>query len=149
MVNTIAQILDLRTEASLHDAFQLMEAELMAEIAPLEQALEATVQSMDPATNFRHAAFVGTWRNKIARFLMLVTGFVEHAKSDCFILPKAAGITEVARDMHRRGLAGPFVAWQQRLEHMIDDIDCRVNFCKKCIESEKSGRSSSAFSTEF
>ena len=149
MVNTIAQILNLKTEASLRDAFQLMEAELIAEIAPLEQALETTVQSMDPATNFRHAAFVGSWRNKIARCLMLVTGFVEHAKSDSFLLPKAAGVTEVARDMHRRGLAGPFVAWQRRLEHLIEDIDCRVNFCKKCIESEKNGRSSGAFSTEY
>src|SRR5436190_5513574 len=123
MFNRVAEIFDLQTEDSLKTCFRQMEDELITAIAPLEEMLETPVGSMDPSINYKHADWIGCWRNRICKYHMLVVAFVEHAKSDCFMLPKAAGVTENVREMHQRGLAGPYVAWKCRLEHLIEDDD--------------------------
>lgn len=139
MFNRVAEIFDLTTEDSLKTCFRQMEEELVQAIAPLEKVLDNPVGSMDYQLNHQHADWVGAWRNRLCKYLMLMTAFVEHAKSDCFAIAKAAGVTEEVRKMHRNGLAGPFISWQGRLEKMIEDVDNRVNFCKKCLDSEKKG----------
>lgn len=137
MFNRVAEIFDLKTEDSLKTCFRQMDEELAQAIDPLERVLDNPVGSMDYQTNHQHADWVGAWRNRICKYHMLVTAFVEHAKSDCFAIAKAPGVTDEVRKMHRNTLAGPFIAWQGRLEKLIEDIDSRVNFCKKCLDGEQ------------
>lgn len=139
MFNKVAEIFDLKTEDSLRTCFRQMEEELIQAIAPLEQVLDNPVGSMDYQTNFQHGDWVGAWRNRVCKYLMLVTAFVEHAKSDCFSLVKAPGITDEVRKSHKNGLAGPFMAWHGRLEKLVEDIDNRQNWCKKMLDSERKG----------
>lgn len=147
MFSKVAEIFDLKSEDTLRSAFRTMEEELVEALAPLEEALETPVGSMDPQVNYKHADFIGAQRNRVVKYLMLVVALVEHAKSDCFMLPKGPGVTETVREMHQRGLAGPYVAWKTRLEHLIEDIDNRINFCKKCLDDER--KQKGAFRTEF
>jgi len=125
-----------------------MEDELVEALAPLEESLNTPVGSMDPTINYNHADYIGTWRNRVCKYLMFITALVEHAKSDCFLLPKAPGITDEVRKMHIHGLAGPFISWQGRLEKLVEDVDNRINFCKKCLDDEKKG-GRNAYRLEF
>lgn len=93
--------------------------------------------SPDVPSTFQHMAFVEAWRNRVARYLYLVDGFVSYSKSSQFSLPVEKGTTEAVRDAWKKTLCGPFEAVQRRLENLIESIDSRVNMCKKKVGMEE------------
>lgn len=149
MLNTVAEVLDLRTEENLLAAFKQFELELVTTLRPLEDLLDKSIHTMDPAVNHQHATTVNSWRNRVDKYLMFMVALEGHAKSSLFLLPKTAGVTDSVREAHRRGISAPFTAWAGRLERLIDSIDNCVNLCKKCVASEENGRKSAVARSEF
>jgi hypothetical protein len=139
---TIAQVLKLHTEEAMQATLFQLDEQYEEALMPLTQALARNVFSMDPQTLEAHSGLVESWRDRVARFLMIVSALREHAKSDRFELPREKGITETKREMHQRTLAGGYEAWKVRLENILKAIDSRVNLCKKLLGIESDATSS-------
>lgn len=131
MLSSLAEVLGITDYARLNEVAVQTDSEFREVLKPLSAALAQNVTSSDPVTVREHMGYVESWRDRVTRMLMLTTALVEHAKSDYFKLPDEKGNTEFVRDQYRRRLAGPYIAIQQRLEHLIDSIDSRANLCKK------------------
>lgn len=139
---TIAQLLSIRTEEKLMQVLYKLDEQFEEALQPLTQALAKNIFSMDPITLEAHAGLVESWRDRVAKFLMVASALREHAKSDRFELPREKGITENKREAHQRALSGGFDAWKIRLENIIKAIDSRVNLCKKLLGIEAEGAGS-------
>lgn len=137
MVGSIREILKIVTPEQLQAAFSQFEGELAERVKPLDAVLEKNIMSPDVPSTFQHMAFVEAWRNRVARYLYLVDGFVSYSKSSQFSLPVEKGTTEAVRDAWKKTLCGPFEAVQRRLENLIESIDSRVNMCKKKVGMEE------------
>jgi hypothetical protein len=140
MLNTIAQAHGLLSAKDLQDALAAFEHDLDAALDPLVLQLSRNIITGAPGDISQHMGYVETWRDRVTRFLMVVSACVEHAKSDHFELTAITtekGGTKYApedkREAYRRRLAGGWVALKARLENLIDSIDSRVNLCKKVL----------------
>lgn len=148
MINTVAEALNIRTEDDLRHALLELDHDIEQEISLLTNTLAKNPVSSDVSSIFNHMGFVESWRSRIGRFHMVVSALVAHAKSDEFEIVPAPGIkiTEVKREMHIKRLSGGFSAWQVRLENLLDDIDSRVNLCKKILGVEEAAMPNRKFS---
>jgi hypothetical protein len=48
-------------------------------------------------------------------------------------------MTDGARDAYKRSMTAGYAALVMRLDGLIDDIDSRVNLCKKFTDDERAG----------
>jgi hypothetical protein len=137
MVGSIREILKIETPEQLRAAFLQLEEDLKEKLDIIESLLEKDILSGDVPSIFNHMTYVESRRSAVGRYLYLVDGFVSYAKSSRFSLPAEKGvITEAVREAYKKTLAGPFEAMQRRLENIIDNIDSRVNMCKKKLGVE-------------
>jgi len=139
MISSIREVLAISQVTDLESAFTGFDLEMTETLKPLTEALDHNVLSRDVTSIQTHMAEVESWRDRVVRYQALVTGFVEHAKSAAFLPAKAKGSTELDRDAFRRKVSAGFVAWQKRLEGLIDCIDSRVNLSKKVLFTEVEG----------
>ena len=139
MVGSIREILKIETPDKLRAAFVQLECDLEEKLDIIEAALERNILSPDVPDTMVHMSYIESWRNRIARYLYLVDGFVNYAKSSQFALPAEKGVTEAVRDAYKKSLCGSYEAMQRRLENLIDGIDSRVNMCKKKLGMEFDG----------
>jgi hypothetical protein len=139
MVGSVRELLQIKTPEDLQAAFVEFEEGLEGELAELKNVLDQNILSTDRVASAEHAGYVESYRDQVSRYLYLAAGFVEHAKSSDFLLPSGPGVTDSVRDAWKRKMAGPWVALQLRLEHLIDSIDSRVNLVKKSLETEVRG----------
>jgi hypothetical protein len=139
VIGSIREILKIQTVEDLGAAFLQFDSELDRFLEPLYKALDMNIMSSEVQDIVAHMAYVEKFRGRVTRYFSLAAAFTDYAKSSIFIQPTAKGVTEFVRDAHRRSLAGPFQALSERLEHLIDSIDSRVNLCKKITGMEVVG----------
>jgi hypothetical protein len=139
MVGSIREILKIETAEALQAAFAQLEVDMTAQLSNVDGALAKNILSPDVPDILQHMTYVECWRNRVAKYLYLVDGFVSYSKSSQFSLPVEKGTTETVREAYKKTLAGPYEAMQRRLDNLIDAIDSRVNMCKKKVGMEADG----------
>jgi len=136
MVGNIRDVLKIKTPEDMYKAFHHFEIELDQHLIPLDELLDKNILSGDVTDMEGHMAAVECWRNRASKYLYLADAFVEYAKSQRFAL--GGNVTDAMRRQYEKTLSGPCVALQRRLENLIDNIDSRVNLCKKRMGVETS-----------
>lgn len=138
-VNSIVEILKIRTEKDLHEIMEEFERNVYDSLKPLTDKLRQQVLSQEVQQLELHMTFVESWRDRTARFLMLSTAFEQHGKSHYFLLPSGKNITATDRDAYQRSITGLAAATSVYLEQLLRAIDSRVNLCKKLLYNEGEG----------
>lgn len=137
----IADIINVHSAAEFRSMFASFEEQIEAKLIPLKAYLRRVIMTSEIQQLEMHAAHVERFRSDVTRYLSLATAFVEHGRSSHFkmaqISMKRATIPE--QDSYRRTLTAGYVALAMRLESLVDDIDSRVNLCKKFADGEKAG----------
>ena len=140
----IADIISVQSPAAYRAMFADFERQIEAKLTPLKAYLRKVIMTTEVQQLELHAAHVERWRSDCTRFLSLASAFVEHGKSSHFselkqVQDGGRKLTDGARDAYRRTLTAGYVALVLRLDGLIDDIDSRVNLCKKFTDDEKLG----------
>lgn len=136
MISTIAEAHGLLTAEDMETALLQTEHDLNNALEPLRSQLQVNLLSGDPSDIYMHMGFVESWRDRVARHLVVIQAVYEHSKSDHFELKIDSKPTEFKRDQYRRRLSGGWAALQTGLENLIESIDSRVNICKKRLGVE-------------
>jgi hypothetical protein len=140
----IAHIIRITSPREFKDIFADFESQIEAKLIPLKAYLRKVIMTTEVQQLEQHAAHVERWRSDCTRFLSLASGFVEHGKSSHFLVEKqrqegGRKLTESERDAYRRTLTAGYSALVLRLAGLVDDIDSRVNLCKRFTDNEKAG----------
>jgi hypothetical protein len=135
----IAHIIQVQSPDEFIQMFADFEDQIERTIIPLLALLNKVIMSSEVTQIEQHAAHVDAWRSRITRFASLAAAFVEHGKSSRLMMPKGKGVTDFDREAWKRTLTAAYVGLSRRLEGLIDDIDSRVNLCKKNGDREKAG----------
>jgi len=135
----IKHILAIASATQFLEIFASFEDQIEDTIEPLVGLLNKVIMTREVTQLESHAAEVDAWRERVSRYLSLAVAFVEHGKSSRFILHKSKGIAEFDREAHKRSMTSGYVALQVRLEGLLDDVDFRINNCKKFSDQEKAG----------
>lgn len=142
MLRSIIEIISITDEDRLLSEFREFERALEELLQKLDEELNKQPLSQDIPKLELHMTFVESHRHRVSKYLMLVDAFVEHAKSANFLAIKGKGVTEFDRTAYQKKLTAGMLATQRYLLNTIDDIDSRVNECKKLlgIEGDVGGR---------
>jgi hypothetical protein len=140
----IAHIINIHSPTEFREIFADFEAQIEAKLTPLKVYLRKVIMTTEVQQLELHAAHVERWRSDCTHFLSLASGFVEHGKSSHFLIQKqnqdgGRKLTESERDAYRRTLTAGYAALVIRLAGLVDDIDSRVNLCKRFTDNEKAG----------
>jgi hypothetical protein len=145
-VSRVRQILALTKEEDLVAELAKFEDAIYEAGAPLIRLLGQDVRSTDVISQLDHMTEVERWRERTSRWHSLAKCFVEHCKSDHFIVARTKGVTEFERAAYQKRLTAGFVGLETWLEGLIYSIDSRVNLCKKLAGLEDNGRPNGRFS---
>jgi hypothetical protein len=140
----IAHIIAIHSPAQFLALFADFERQIEAKLVPLKSYLRKVIMTTEVTQLELHAAHVERWRSDCTRFLSLASAFVEHGKSSHFMDLKirqdgGRKMTDGARDAYKRSMTAGYAALVMRLDGLIDDIDSRVNLCKKFTDDERAG----------
>lgn len=138
-VSTIRQILLLTKEEDLKTEMGKFEDAILSAGNDLFHLLSQDVRSTDVLSIIDHMTAVECWRERVCRWHALAKCFVEHCKSDHFILVKQTGVHEADRTAYQKRLTAGFVGVEAWLEGIIWSIDSRVNLCKKLLGLDEAG----------
>lgn len=136
-VSRIQQILAITKEADLLREMSTFEDAIYEAGAPLLRLLALDVRSNDVAVLMDHMTEVERWRERTCRWYSLAKCFVEHCKSDHFLVPKEKGVTDFTRTAYQKRLSAGFIGLECWLEGIVRCIDSRVNQCKKLLGLEE------------
>lgn len=136
-MTTIAQIHQLTTEDSYKEGWSKFEETIDLTLKPLTDKLKQQVLTAEVPQLEQHMTFVESWRDRVAKILMLANAFVNHGKSHRFLLPGGKNITATDREAYQRGIVGAIICIASYLEDLIKSIDSRVNLCKILLRSEQ------------
>lgn len=139
MVNSIVDILKIRTEKDLHDALGDFENAVEQTLKPLTDRLRQQVLSQEVQQLELHMTFVESWRDRTAKALMLATAFEQHGKSHHFLLAGGKNITTTDREAYQKSIVAGASAICVYLEQLLRSLDSRVNLCKKLLGNEAEG----------
>lgn len=142
-VNSAADILKIHTEADLNNAIQEFSDVIDNSLQPLNEALRK--QLLTPAVQQLelHMTFVESWRDRVARTLMLATILLNHGKGHRFLLAGGKNVTSTDREAYMKQLVCAAIGYVDYLAETLKSIDSRVNSCKILLRSEvESGKNS-------
>lgn len=140
----ISDIIDIQSPSDYRNMFRDFETRIEAKLVPLKALLHKVIMTQEVQQLESHSAYVDRWRSECTRFLSLATAFVEHGKGSHFLRLQQSQhggrkMTASEQDSYRRSLTAGYQALVIRLTGLIDDIDARVNLCKKYSDNEKAG----------
>lgn len=135
----MSQILALVKEEDLLTELSKFEDSIYASARPLRELLSKDIRSTDVVSTLDHMTEVERWRERVCRWNGLAVCFVDHCKSDHFLVPKEKGVTDVDRAAYQKRLMAGFVGLQSWLEGLIYCIDSRVNLAKKLVGIDEQG----------
>jgi hypothetical protein len=135
----IKHVIAITSPKQFKALFASFEDQIETVIEPLGVLLNKVIMTRDVTSLEQHAAETDSYRGRVSRFLSLAVAFVEHGKSSHFMLHKSKGIAEFDREAHRRSMTSGYIGLQVRLEGLLQDIDNRVNNCKKFRDQEAAG----------
>jgi hypothetical protein len=136
MISTIRQILEITKEADLKQEFGEFEDSITENLHPLVTLLGKDVRTTEVSSILDHMTGVEKWREKVVRYLSLSSSFVNHCKSDHFIVTKTKGQTEFDRTAYQKKLLAGYAGIEIYLEGLVSSLDSRVNICKKLLGLE-------------
>lgn len=138
-VNTIVEILGIKTEADLRNAVGDFETSVEAVFKSLTDRLRQQVLSSEVQQLEMHMTFVESWRDRVAKALMLSSALEQHGKSHYFLLPGGKNITSTDREAYMRSITAGASALCVYFEQLLRSVDSRVNLCKKLLGNESEG----------
>lgn len=138
-VGSIVEILGIKTEADLIQAMQDFETTLNANIKPLNDRLKQQVLTAEVQQLELHMTYVESWRDRIARYLMLSNALQNHGESSRFLIPTGKNITATDREAYMTGLTNVASSSCKYLVELLRSIDSRVNVCKILLRNEVEG----------
>ena len=139
MVNSIVEILKIRTEKDFHEAVGEFETTIEQNLKPLTDKLRQQVLTSEVQQLEMHMTFVESWRDRVAKALMFASAFEQHGKSHWFLLPGGKNITATDREAYQRNMIAGASAYCVYLEQLLKSVDSRVNLCKKLLGNEAEG----------
>jgi hypothetical protein len=145
-VSKVQQILALVKEEDLVREMGKFEDAIYEAGAPLLRLLAQDVRSTDVVSLLDHMTEVERWRERTSRWHALAKCFLEHCKSDHFIVIRTKGVTDFERTAYQKRLSAGFAGLETWLEGVVDSIDSRVNLCKKLAGLDEAGSRSTRFS---
>lgn len=138
-VNTISEILGLKTEAELKAAINEYEQSMITCFRPLTDRLAQQLLTNEVQQLELHMTFVESWRDRAAKALMLASAFESHGKSHRFLLAGGKGITATDREAYQKDMITSASSQVVYFEELLKSIDSRVNICKKLLGNESQG----------
>jgi hypothetical protein len=135
-VNSIVEILGIKTEADFKTAFGEFEGTVEATFKPLRDKLQQQVLSSEVQQLELHMTFVESWRDRVAKALMFASAFENHGRSHHFLLPSGKNITATDREAYQKSITAGSAALCVYFEQLLRSVDSRVNLCKKLLGSE-------------
>ncbi len=146
-VNTIVEVLGIKTEPEFKAAIGEYESSVILALKPLTDRLSQQVLTSEVQQLELHMTFVESWRDRTAKALMVANAFVSQGKSHHFLLPGGKNITTTDREAYQKSIIGGCSAVASYLEDLIKSIDSRVNLCKILLRNEvEAGVSNRRFS---
>jgi len=145
-VSRVQQILRITKEEDLVCEMGKFEDAVYDAGAPLLVLLSQDVRSTDVVSLLDHMTEVERWRERVCRWHALAKCFLEHCKSDHFIVVRQKGVTDFERTAYQKKLTAGFAGLETWLEGVVDSVDSRVNLCKKLAGLDEAGSRSTRFS---
>lgn len=145
-VSRVTQILKILKEADLMTEMGKFEDAIYEAGDPLLKLLRLDVRSTDVISLLDHMTEVERWRERVGRWHALAETFVQHCKSDHFLVKKDKAVGVLDREAYQKRLTAGFVGLSLWLEGILDSVDSRVNLCKKLAGLDDHGERSSRFS---
>lgn len=144
-VNTIVDILKIKTEPELLRAVGDFEEAIELTLKPLCDQLKKQVMTSEVQQLELHMTFVESWRDRVAKALMLASAFEQHGRSHHFLLAGGKGITATDREAYQKTITAGAAAECIYLEQLLKSVDSRVNLCKKLLGNEAEGNTNRRF----
>lgn len=138
-VNTIVEILGIKTEKDFVGAVGEFESTVVLTFKPLTDRLQQQVLTSEVQQLELHMTFVESWRDRVAKALMLSAAFENHGRSHHFLLPGGKGITATDREAYQKSITAGAAALCVYFEQLLKSVDSRVNLCKKLLGNESEG----------
>lgn len=138
-INTIASILKIKSEPELIKEIEEFEETIELTFKPLQDKLRQQVLTSEVQQLELHMTFVESWRDRVAKGLMLATVFEQHGRSYHFLLASGKGITATDREAYQKNITAGAAGLCIYFEHLLRAIDSRVNICKKLLINEAEG----------
>lgn len=138
-VSSLVDILGIKTEAEFKAAIGDFETTIVSVFKPLTDKLRQQVLSSEVQQLELHMTFVESWRDRVAKALMLASAFEQHGKSHYFLLPGGKNITTTDREAYQRSIIAGAMALGLYFEQLLRSVDSRVNLCKKLLGNESEG----------
>jgi hypothetical protein len=145
MINAIAQILKITKEEDLLTEFEAFETSLHTQLIELETKLSQSILSTEVTSVQSHMCLVESWRDRVTKYNMLTTSFVDHCKSTYFLLPDGKNVRAIEKEAHQKKLQAGFVGLKAYTEELIKSVDSRVNLCKVVLRAEIGGATPTTF----
>ena len=145
MISSIVDILKIRTEADLHHSMAEFEGAVELTLKPLTDKRKQQVLSQEVQQLELHMTFVESWRDRVAKALMLSSAFEQHGKSHHFLIPGGKNVTATDRESYQRSITVTASALCTYLEQLLKSVDSRVNLCKKLLGNEEVGSTNKRF----
>lgn len=139
MIDKVSEVRKILTEPELEKALEDFEEATGVLLKPLNDRLAQVPLTTEVQQLELHMTFVESWRDRVAKLLMISSSFVEHSKSTHFLLPNGKGITTTEKEAYQKKLGGGFIAIRDYLVNKLDSIDSRVMLCKKLLFNEGQG----------
>ena len=136
-VSRVTQILKILKEADLMTEMGKFEDAIYEAGDPLLKLLRLDVRSTDVISLLDHMTEVERWRERVGRWHALAETFVQHCKSDHFIVKREKGISDFDREAYQKRLLAGFLGLETWLEGLVKSVDSRVNLCKKLLGLEE------------
>jgi hypothetical protein len=145
-VNTIVEIVGIKSEADLKAAMSDLESACDSEFKALTDRLAQQVLTSEVQQLELHMTFIESWRDRTAKALMFWTAFEQHGKSHHFLLPGGKNITSTDREAYQKNITTMATAKCVYFEQLLKAIDSRVNQCKILLRTEVEGSMNKRFS---
>lgn len=142
-IRSVADVLGIRTEVDLRANIEEFSQVIDTNLKPLTDALGKQVLTNEVSQLELHMTYVESWRDRVARTLMLATALLNHGKGHRFLLPGGKNITTTDREAYMKDLTCGAISFVDYLAETLKSIDSRVNLCKILLRSEvESGKNS-------
>jgi|SRR5271166_1662136 len=138
-VNTIVEILKIKTEADFISSVGDFEGTIELTFRPLTDKLRQQVLTSEVQQLELHMTFVESWRDRVAKGLMIASAFEQHGKSHYFLLPGGKNVTTTDREAYQKSITAGAAALCVYFEQLLRSVDSRVNLCKKLLGNEETG----------
>lgn|SRR5208337_411147 len=138
-VSSIVDVLKIKNEQDFISAVGGFEEAVEITFKPLtdklrQQVLTAEVQQLEI-----HMTFVESWRDRVAKALMIAEAFENHGRSHHFLMPGGRNITATDREAYQKSITAGAAALCVYFEQLLRSVDSRVNLCKILLRNEMEG----------